>query len=95
MAAARSGRTKGARAARRDVPSTGLGLLLREAYRAFSREFYAHLAHHGLTHAQWLHLWLLSRAGTLNCTFLVSPGASVTRVNALSSLAGRRTCVAG
>jgi len=49
----------------RDVPATGLGLLLREAYRAFSREFYAHLALHGLTHAQWLHLWLLARAGSL------------------------------
>lgn len=48
------------------VPVTaGLGFYLREAYRAFSRNFHARLARHGITHAQWVLLWFLSRAGSL------------------------------
>jgi MarR family transcriptional regulator, organic hydroperoxide resistance regulator len=48
------------------VPATaGLGFYLREAYRAFSREFYTRLARHGITHAQWVLLWFLSQAGSL------------------------------
>jgi DNA-binding MarR family transcriptional regulator len=48
------------------VPATaGLGFYLREAYRAFSRDFHARLAKHGITHAQWVMLWFLSRAGSL------------------------------
>jgi DNA-binding MarR family transcriptional regulator len=48
------------------VPATaGLGFYLREAYRAFSRDFHARLAAHGITHAQWVLLWFLSRAGSL------------------------------
>jgi DNA-binding MarR family transcriptional regulator len=43
----------------------GLGLYLREAYRAFSRQFHARLAQHHMTHAQWVMLWLISQAGTL------------------------------
>jgi DNA-binding MarR family transcriptional regulator len=43
----------------------GIGLHLREAYRAFSRDFHARLARHGITHAQWMMLWLLSQAGSL------------------------------
>jgi len=48
------------------VPATaGLGFYLREAYRAFSRQFHAGLARHGITHAQWVLLWFLSQAGSL------------------------------
>ena len=43
----------------------GLGLYLREAYRAFSRDFHARLARHNITHAQWVLLWFLSQAGSL------------------------------
>lgn len=43
----------------------GLGFHLRESYRAFCREFDARLARHGVTHAQWVLLWFLARAGTL------------------------------
>ena len=43
----------------------GLGFHLREAYRAFCREFDARLARHGVTHAQWVLLWFLARAGSL------------------------------
>jgi DNA-binding MarR family transcriptional regulator len=45
--------------------TAGLGFYLREAYRAFSREFHARLACHGITHAQWSLLWFLSQAGSL------------------------------
>jgi DNA-binding MarR family transcriptional regulator len=48
------------------VPArAGLGFYLREAYRAFSRNFDARLARHGITHAQWVLLWFLSQAGSL------------------------------
>jgi DNA-binding MarR family transcriptional regulator len=48
------------------LPATaGLGFYLREAYRAFSRDFHARLARHGITHAQWVMLWFLSQAGSL------------------------------
>ena len=48
------------------VPAqAGLGFYLREAYRAFSRQFHARLARHGITHAQWTVLWFLSQEGTL------------------------------
>ena len=48
------------------IPATaGLGFYLREAYRAFSRDFHARLARHGITHAQWVILWFLSQAGSL------------------------------
>jgi DNA-binding MarR family transcriptional regulator len=43
----------------------GLGFYLREAYRAFARNFDARLARHGITHAQWVLLWFLSQAGSL------------------------------
>lgn len=43
----------------------GLGFHLREAYRTFCRDFDARLARHGVTHAQWVLLWFLARAGTL------------------------------
>src|SRR4051812_22979465 len=45
--------------------SVGIGFHLREAYRAFSRNFHARLARHGVTHAQFMVLWLLSQAGSL------------------------------
>ncbi len=48
------------------VPAqAGLGFYLRQAYRAFSREFHARLARHNVTHAQWVALWFLSQAGSL------------------------------
>jgi DNA-binding MarR family transcriptional regulator len=48
------------------VPAkAGLGFYLREAYRAFSREFHSGLARHNITHAQWVLLWFLSQAGSL------------------------------
>ena len=43
----------------------GLGLYLRDAYRAFSRDFHARLARHNITHAQWVLLWFLSQSGRL------------------------------
>jgi DNA-binding MarR family transcriptional regulator len=45
--------------------SVGIGFHLREAYRAFSRDFHARLARHGVTHAQFMLLWLLLQAGSL------------------------------
>ena len=45
--------------------TAGLGFYLREAYRAFGRDFHARLARHGITHAQWVMLWFLSQAGSL------------------------------
>jgi DNA-binding MarR family transcriptional regulator len=45
--------------------AVGIGFHLREAYRAFSRDFHARLARHGVTHAQFMMLWLLSQAGSL------------------------------
>src|SRR5438094_10653548 len=48
------------------VPAAaGLGFYLREAYRAFSKQFHSRLACHGITHAQWVLLWFLSQAGSL------------------------------
>lgn len=53
----------------RGTPNTsllpGLGFHLREAYRSFCREFDLRLARNGVTHAQWVLLWFLARAGTL------------------------------
>lgn len=64
MAKAKGARSSGQPAP--TVPATaGLGFYLREAYRAFLREFQARLAHHGITHAQWTLLWFLSQAGSL------------------------------
>jgi len=66
MAKGKVARAAGAGQAAQSVPATaGLGFYLREAYRAFSREFHAHLARHGITHAQWVLLWFLSQAGSL------------------------------
>jgi DNA-binding MarR family transcriptional regulator len=45
--------------------NVGIGFHLREAYRAFSRDFHARLARHGVTHAQFMMLWLLSQADSL------------------------------
>lgn len=48
------------------VPAeAGLGFYLREAYRAFSRQFHVRLARQNITHAQWVLLWFLSQAGSL------------------------------
>jgi len=47
------------------IPGTGLGLLLREAFMAYGRNFQAALAEHGITYGQWRHLWLLLRDGSL------------------------------
>jgi DNA-binding MarR family transcriptional regulator len=57
--------TKAAKQSAEPATTAGLGFFLREAYRAFSRDFHARLAKHGVTHAQWVLLWFLSRAGSL------------------------------
>ena len=54
--------------------AVGIGFHLREAYRAFSRDFHARLARHGITHAQWLMLWFLSQAGSLKLSSLLALG---------------------
>lgn len=54
-----------AREERSPIPGTGLGLLLREAYTAYGRNFQSALAELGVTYAQWRHLWLLLRDGGL------------------------------
>ncbi len=62
MGTAKAPRAKGVAPVFRNV---GIGFHLREAYRAFSRDFHARLARHGVTHAQFMMLWLLSQADSL------------------------------
>jgi len=62
MAAAKASPAKDVAPVFRNV---GIGFHLREAYRAFSRDFHARLARHGVTHAQFMLLWLLSQADSL------------------------------
>ena len=57
MGTAKAPRAKGVAPVFRNV---GIGFHLREAYRAFSRDFHARLARHGVTHAQFMLLWLLN-----------------------------------
>jgi DNA-binding MarR family transcriptional regulator len=59
----------------------GLGLYLREAYRAFSREFHGRLARHNITHAQWVLLWFLSQAGSLT-PIMLSRRAGIQKASA-------------
>lgn len=59
----------------------GLGLYLREAYRAFSREFHARLARHNITHAQWVLLWFLSQSGSLT-PIMLSRQAGIQKASA-------------
>lgn len=63
--------------------SVGIGFHLREAYRAFSRNFHARLARHGVTHAQFMMLWLLSQAGSLTSLEL-SRRAGIQKASATS-----------
>jgi DNA-binding MarR family transcriptional regulator len=63
--------------------SVGIGFHLREAYRAFSRNFHARLARHGVTHAQFMILWLLSQAGSLTSLEL-SRRAGIQKASATS-----------
>lgn len=49
----------------RSGSAPGLGYLLREAYRAFSRELDRRLDAHSITHSQWVLMWFLRRAGSL------------------------------
>ena len=44
------------------VPKTGIGLLLRNADKAFNRALRDDLAVHGLTYSQFRHLWMLWQA---------------------------------
>ena len=62
MATAKASRSSDVAPVFRNV---GIGFHLREAYRAFSRDFHARLARHGVTHAQFMLLWLLSQADSL------------------------------
>lgn len=48
-----------------DDKTPGLGFLLREAYRAFSRELTVQLEQYGITYAQWVFLWFLYQRGHL------------------------------
>ena len=61
----------------------GLGFHLREAYRAFSRQFHARLALHDITHAQWVVLWLLSQAGSLT-PIMLAREAGIKKASATS-----------
>ena len=61
----------------------GLGLYLREAYRAFSRDFHARLARHNITHAQWVLLWFLSQSGSLT-PITLSRHAGIKKASATS-----------
>ena len=63
----------------------GLGFYLREAYRAFCRDFEARLATHGVTHAQWVMLWFLSQSGTLTPVEL-SRKAGIQKASATAAL---------
>ena len=63
--------------------NVGIGFHLREAYRAFSRNFHARLARHGVTHAQFMMLWLLSQAGSLTSLEL-SRRAGIQKASATS-----------
>lgn len=65
MSTRRSRSTAKAQRKRSGIPPTGLGLLLREAFMTYGRKFQATLAEHGITYAQWRHLWLLLRDGEL------------------------------
>ena len=80
MAKARNAKTKAKPAVRGSV---GIGFHLREAYRAFSRNFHARLARHGVTHAQFMMLWLLSQAGSLTSLEL-SRRAGIQKASATS-----------
>jgi MarR family transcriptional regulator, organic hydroperoxide resistance regulator len=61
----------------------GLGFHLREAYRAFSRQFHGRLARHDITHAQWVVLWLISQAGSLT-PILLAREAGIKKASATS-----------
>jgi DNA-binding MarR family transcriptional regulator len=79
------------------VPATaGLGFYLREAYRAFSRQFHARLARHGITHAQWVLLWFLSQAGSLT-PLALSREAGIKKASATGVIDGlkRRKLIRG
>jgi DNA-binding MarR family transcriptional regulator len=66
------------------VPTkVGLGFHLREAYRAFSRQFHVRLSRHDITHAQWVILWLLSQAGSLT-PILLAREAGIKKASATS-----------
>jgi DNA-binding MarR family transcriptional regulator len=56
---------------------------LRDAYRAFSRDFHARLARHNITHAQWVLLWFLSQSGSLT-PILLSREAGIQKASATS-----------
>lgn len=72
------------------VPAkAGLGFYLREAYRAFSRQFHARLARHNITHAQWVLLWFLSQAGSLT-PIMLSRQAGIQKASATAVIESLR-----
>jgi DNA-binding MarR family transcriptional regulator len=81
MAKAKTSKAKNGKPAIRST--VGIGFHLREAYRAFSRNFHARLARHGITHAQFMMLWLLSQAGSLTSLEL-SRRAGIQKASATS-----------
>lgn len=68
------------RKAKKGVPESGLGLLLREAFMSYNKSFCAALSEYGLTYSQWRHLWLLLRDGQLTPVEL-SHRAGVTKAS--------------
>lgn len=67
----------------------GLGYLLREAYRAFSRELDTRLDAHSVTHSQWVLMWFLSRSGSLTPIEL-SRAAGIKKASATSVIESLR-----
>ena len=76
--------------------AAGLGFYLREAYRAFTRDFQARLAAHGITYAQWVMLWFLSQSGTLTAVEL-SKKAGIQKASTTAALEAlkRRNLIRG
>lgn len=68
--------------------NTGIGLLLRDAYRLFGRDLHPRLSKHGITHAQFMHLAALHREKQLTSTEIsdrvgVKKSSSTTIINFL------------
>lgn len=72
------------------APQPGLGFFMREAYRAFARELDRRLARHGITHAQWVMLYFLDRAGTTTPVGL-SRAAGIRKASATSAIEALRS----
>jgi DNA-binding MarR family transcriptional regulator len=68
--------------------NTGIGLLLRDAYRLFGRDLHPRFSKYGITHAQFMHLAALHREKELTSTEIservgVKKSSSTTIINSL------------